>query len=250
MGKYIYLGLATIFFFFLEFRKPFFTRKLNIKKNLNNFLLTLSSLLIIKLTSYMGLFSLWSDLIPSIGIEIKNMSALPRVGLTIIILDFCIYWQHRFFHLSSFLFKLHIPHHTDEELNVSSALRFHPSEIFLSAFYKLFIVNLIGISFTDYALYEVILTSFALFNHSNIKIPERINDFLEYFFITPTLHYVHHINESKLMNMNFGNIFNIWDRLFGTYLNWKTLDLGHLKQGVKNYPQKNFSSLLFLKKDQ
>jgi sterol desaturase/sphingolipid hydroxylase (fatty acid hydroxylase superfamily) len=108
-------------------------------------------------------------------------------------------------------------HHADVDLDVSSALRFHPLEILLSVGYKLAIVLLLGIGPEALVVFEVILSSMAMFNHSNLHIPFKLEKVLRLFIVTPQLHIIHHSVYRKESDMNYGFNLSLWDRLFRTY---------------------------------
>jgi sterol desaturase/sphingolipid hydroxylase (fatty acid hydroxylase superfamily) len=137
--------------------------------------------------------------------------------LTIFIFDFAIYWQHRLFHRFSFLWKFHCIHHSDRQLNITSGLRFHFGELIISNFYKSSLIVLLSINFEYYLIYETFLTGFSLFNHSNIKINNKIEYLLSFVIVTPKVHRTHHSVEHTLMNSNFGNLFVFWDKFFKTF---------------------------------
>jgi sterol desaturase/sphingolipid hydroxylase (fatty acid hydroxylase superfamily) len=160
-----------------------------------------------------------------------KLSSLPyHILISILLLDFAIYWQHRFFHMNNKLFKLHALHHTDRQLTSTSAFRFHIFELILSFIYKHLFVFLLGIPYLDYIYYEVILLMFAIFNHSNIEIPHAIEKYLKIIFITPKTHRSHHDLSPISQNRNFGNIFTFWDKIFLSYEYKETY-----KYGIKHF---------------
>lgn len=147
--------------------------------------------------------------------KINNELVVLISGL--LILDLAIYFQHYLFHMNKYLWKLHRVHHTDIDLDASSALRFHPIEILLSFFYKITLVVLLGISVETVIVFEVILSSMAIFNHSNLGLYKHFEKILRLFVVTPQMHIVHHSTLMRESNTNFGFNLSIWDRLFGTY---------------------------------
>lgn len=149
-----------------------------------------------------------------------NVISVPlflSVVLTIIIFDLLIYIQHIIFHKLTFLWQIHRVHHTDLELDVTTAIRFHPIEIVLSMFYKLIAVYLIGPMAFAIILYEIMLNGAALFGHSNIMLNPKLDSVLRKIFVTPDMHRVHHSAVRKETDSNYGNIFSIWDKVFKTY---------------------------------
>lgn len=137
--------------------------------------------------------------------------------ISIIVLDFAIYWQHRFFHMNNGLFKMHALHHTDEQLTVTSAFRFHIFELVLSLLYKHLVIFIFAIPYQDYIYYEALLLVMAVFNHSNIDLAKSIEKPLRMLIITPKTHRSHHDLNVKSQTRNFGNFLVFWDKIFKTY---------------------------------
>jgi len=137
--------------------------------------------------------------------------------LSVVILDLVIYFQHRLFHKIPLLWRLHRVHHTDVAFDFTTALRFHPIEIMLSILVKILIIFILGAPAIAVIAFEILLSSSALFNHSNIQIPLSIDKVLRLLIVTPDMHRVHHSVHQHETDSNFG--FNIpwWDRLFKTY---------------------------------
>ena len=141
----------------------------------------------------------------------------PSMVSAVLIFDFFIYLQHRLFHKVPLLWRFHRVHHSDEHLDASSALRFHPLEIYLSTLFKLVIITLWGFPPESIFWFEVILSSCALFNHANLYLPPKVEGALSLFLITPDLHRLHHSQKQEEHQSNFG--FNVpwWDYLLGTH---------------------------------
>ena len=140
-----------------------------------------------------------------------------EIILVIVLLDLAIWFQHLISHKVPVLWRLHRVHHSDRDLDASSALRFHPVEIALSAAYKLAIVLLLGPVTLAVVLFEIILNASAMFNHANLSIPIWLDRALRVVFITPDMHRVHHSVDRAEHDNNYGFCLSIWDRVFGTY---------------------------------
>ncbi len=138
--------------------------------------------------------------------------------LSLFLLDAIIWFQHVIFHRVPILWRLHAVHHTDKDLDVTSAGRFHTVEILLSMLIKMTAVLLFGIPVVAVILFEVILNGMAMFNHSNLRLPNQLNFWLSKLIITPDLHRIHHSVYKEENDTNFGFNLVIWDKLFGTYL--------------------------------
>lgn len=157
--------------------------------------------------------------LPRVFQGISQFSIIPQALIGIIVFDLLLYLQHRLFHKYHFLWKLHRIHHSDKEMDFTTGIRFHPLEIFLSLIYKYFFLYILNPSVEVFILYEILINSFSLFNHSNIRIPLRLENILRLIVVTPNMHFPHHDESNHLMNSNFGNILSLWDRLFKTYTN-------------------------------
>jgi sterol desaturase/sphingolipid hydroxylase (fatty acid hydroxylase superfamily) len=136
---------------------------------------------------------------------------------SLLVLDLAIYAQHVLFHKLPLLWRLHRMHHTDLDFDVTTALRFHPLEIVLSMLIKLAVVVLLGAPVAAVMLFEVILNATAMFNHGNVRLPERWDRALRWGLVTPDMHRVHHSVRPEETDRNFGFNLPWWDRLFGTY---------------------------------
>jgi sterol desaturase/sphingolipid hydroxylase (fatty acid hydroxylase superfamily) len=134
------------------------------------------------------------------------------------ILDFAIWAAHVASHKIPVLWRVHKVHHADVDLDVTSGFRFHPIEILLSMAWKMAVIVALGAPVLAVFLFEVMLNASAMFNHSNINIPERIDKIIRLFIVTPDMHRVHHSIEQRETDANYGFQLSIWDRLFATYI--------------------------------
>jgi sterol desaturase/sphingolipid hydroxylase (fatty acid hydroxylase superfamily) len=131
-----------------------------------------------------------------------------------LLLDLAIYAQHRAFHAVPWLWRLHRVHHSDVQLDATTALRFHPVEIGLSMLWKALIVVALGAPLAAVIAYEITLNALALFNHANWRVPgER---WLQKLVMTPDLHRIHHSVHREETDSNFSNALICWDQLFAT----------------------------------
>ena len=137
--------------------------------------------------------------------------------VSLVVLDLVIYLQHVLFHAVPALWRLHRMHHADLDFDVTTGLRFHPVEIVLSMGIKLAAVVVLGPPAAAVLVFEVLLNGTAMFNHSNIRIPLRLDRVLRLIVVTPDMHRVHHSVIPREANSNFGFNLPWWDRLFGTY---------------------------------
>ncbi|MDF1856942.1 sterol desaturase family protein [Pseudooceanicola sp.] len=156
-----------------------------------------------------------------LGWGLFNLTAWPNwieVGLAIVILDFAIWFQHLASHRIPLLWRLHRVHHADRDIDVSSAIRFHPFEIGLSMLYKIAVIYALGPAAIAVIIFEVMLNGCALFNHANLALSEPVDRWLRRVIVTPDMHRVHHSVRRTEHDSNYGFTLSIWDRLFRTYV--------------------------------
>lgn len=149
-----------------------------------------------------------------------NLIAAPAwvaVPISFVALDLVIYAQHRVFHAVPLLWRLHMVHHADPDIDTTTGVRFHPVEIALSMLIKFAAIAILGAPALAVLLFEIVLNGASLFNHANIRIPAGIDRVLRWLVVTPDMHRVHHSVVVRETNSNFGFNFPWWDRLFGTY---------------------------------
>jgi len=154
------------------------------------------------------------------GIGLFNIISAPIWAEAIaafILLDFAIYLQHVISHKVPLFWRLHKVHHTDRDLDASSALRFHPIEILLSMLYKCAVMLLLGPAVITVLIFEIVLNASAIFNHANMKLPLWFDAILRPVIVTPDMHRIHHSTTMSETNSNYGFNFSIWDRLCRTY---------------------------------
>lgn len=142
----------------------------------------------------------------------------PLEGIVVVVLlDMLIYGQHVVLHRVRPLWKLHMMHHADLGIDVTTGARFHPIEIVLSMLIKTAAVLLLGAPPWSVMAFEVILNGTAMFNHSNFYLPPSFDRVLRALIVTPDMHRVHHSVIIRETNSNYGFNLSVWDRLFGTY---------------------------------
>lgn len=154
------------------------------------------------------------------GFGLFNVWQVPyavAVVASVVILDLAIYLQHVLFHAVPGLWRLHRMHHADLEFDLTTGSRFHPIEILLSMLIKLAVLGALGAPAVAVLVFEVLLNASAMFNHSNVHLPKRLDRVLRLFVVTPDMQRVHHSVVVRETNSNFGFNLPWWDRLFGTY---------------------------------
>ena len=154
------------------------------------------------------------------GLGLLNRIDLPawvEILVALIALDLAIWLQHVASHKIPLLWRLHQMHHADVDIDVSTAIRFHPVEIALSILWKIVCVVLLGAAPAAVVLFEIILNAGAMFSHANIALPRAVDRALRRLVVTPDMHRVHHSVIGREHDSNYGFNLAVWDRMFGTY---------------------------------
>ncbi|GAB4010167.1 sterol desaturase family protein [Spirosoma migulaei] len=131
--------------------------------------------------------------------------------------DYAYYWWHYATHNVPLLWRFHTVHHTDLDMDVSTAVRFHVGELLLSIGFRVLLILVLGISFWSAILYEVFFDTAAQFHHANWRLPRKVEQLINILFVTPRMHGIHHSIVRNEFNSNWGTLFSVWDRLHGTH---------------------------------
>ena len=181
---------------------------------------------------YVGLFNYY------------DMPFAVQMLIGVFVLDlFAAYLSHRTMHMRQLFWRYHQVHHLDEMVDVTTGLRQHPFETVHRFVFLLFGVIILGASLSVVVIYQTISAFNALLEHSNIRVNEKLERMLSLIFITPNFHKVHHSIDVKYANSNYGNIFSVWDRMFGTYR--PVIAPASLVYGIEDAKPHNIISLLF-----
>lgn len=172
-----------------------------------------------------------------------------KIAITLLCLDFAIYAQHILAHKWLWLWRLHQVHHTDIDMDATTAVRFHPLEILLSMTYKLLCIVLIGANPIAVVAFEIILNATATFNHSNINLSATLDKIIRYLLVTPDMHRIHHSVIPNETDSNYGFSLSCWDRLCGTYIAQSQTPQTEMAIGLSGFRRSeelNFCRLLCL----
>jgi len=164
----------------------------------------------------------------------------------LLLLDLWIYGWHRANHVVPFLWRFHRVHHRDQALDVSTAVRFHPGEVMLSALARAVVIVLLAMPLSTILLFEAMILAAAAFQHSNIRLSLAVDGFLAHVIITPGIHWVHHHDRRADTDSNYGTMLSVWDRLFSSLSptqRSETMTLG--VEGAKELPLAGLAVLPF-----
>ena len=171
------------------------------------------------------------DALAMLGLPAAAALALESL-IVIVVFDIVLWAQHMLFHRLDWLWRLHRVHHSDERLDVSTGFRFNPAEVFLSYLIKIGLVLALAPSALALVAWLVVFNLWTLFTHADLALPRGVERWLGALFITPDVHRVHHLNDIRRQNSNYGSIFCVWDRLFGTRITASPEDLRRTPVGL------------------
>jgi len=152
----------------------------------------------------------------ALGLRPPGLTGAQGLLADLLLLDFFIYWWHRANHRLPFLWRFHEIHHRDRFLDTTSALRFHFGEVALTASARAVIIVLFTIPLTSVLTFEALVLGAAIFHHSDLKLPPRLERALSLVIVTPSIHWVHHHRVRRDTDANYSTILSLWDRVFAS----------------------------------
>ncbi|MGZ3937840.1 MAG: sterol desaturase family protein [Flavisolibacter sp.] len=175
-----------------------------------------------------------------------NSSAIGTIAISFLVLDFFAAWLvHLVQHKIRLLWRFHMIHHSDNNVDVTTGLRHHPIESVLRGVFFLVGVLVSGAPVYAVMFYQTFLVLSTQFTHANIRLPGWVDRALSYVFVSPNMHKVHHHWQQPYTDRNYGAVLSIWDRLFGTY---QHLEPNQIRYGLDRYypneEDENLSMLL------
>lgn len=226
-------GLAI--FFLIENVVPLFRTEYNKVKHTGlNIFFTLTTVLINFLMAFILIgASTWA-----VGNEFGILqwigaSAIVVATLGLMLMDLLAAWlAHYVEHHVKWMWQFHVIHHTDQNIDTTSANRHHPGESVIRFVFTTVAVLIVGAPIWLIFVYQSMSLVLTQFNHSNIKMPLWLDNVIKLVFCTPNMHRVHHHYRQPYSDTNYGNIFSFWDRIFGTYA---VVDNTKLVYGVDTY---------------
>jgi sterol desaturase/sphingolipid hydroxylase (fatty acid hydroxylase superfamily) len=213
-----------------------------------NFSFTIIHLLIH--TAFAVVIVLLSDVCKENGLGIVhwlNASVFFTILISFLVLDFFGGWLvHLVQHKTKLLWRFHIIHHSDNNVDVTTSLRHHPIESVLRGVFFLMGVIVSGAPMYAVMIFQTLLILAVQFTHANISLPKWLDKPLSYFIVSPNMHKVHHHWQQPYTDSNYGAVLSIWDRMFGTY---QHLESSQIKYGLdRYYPNEQDENFLMLMK--
>lgn len=174
-----------------------------------------------------------------------HTSVVVTIIISVLILDFFGGWlvhitEHKLFTL----WRFHVVHHADNNVDVTTGLRHHPVESVLRGVFFFAAILVSGAPMYAVMIFQTLLILATAFTHANIRLPRLLDKTISWVFVSPNMHKVHHHYKQPYTDSNYGAVFSIWDRLFGTY---RTLDPADIKYGLdRYYPNEHDENFILL----
>ena len=149
-------------------------------------------------------------------LHLVQWPAWAEVAIAIVLLDYTLWWWHWASHNVPLLWRFHLVHHADRDLDASTALRFHFGEHFLSFFYRAVQIVVIGAPLNAIWLWQLVLFASILFHHGNVRLPVRFESMLVRLVVTPRMHGIHHSERRGEAFTNYSSLLAAWDYLHRT----------------------------------
>jgi sterol desaturase/sphingolipid hydroxylase (fatty acid hydroxylase superfamily) len=217
---------VLLLFWTWESLAPFFSRRARVKHAARNIVISLINGLVIAVV-FAGVTILVADYTKQNRIGLLYWLGITGTALNVfafLLLDAWMYWWHRLNHLVPLFWRLHRMHHSDPEMDVTTATRFHIGEITLSSLIKLLLIVLFSIPIEVLIVFDVLQLPVISFHHANIQLPRLLDDVMAWFIVTPFMHKVHHSRFKPETDSNFSSLLSIWDRLFGSFVRKERCD--------------------------
>jgi sterol desaturase/sphingolipid hydroxylase (fatty acid hydroxylase superfamily) len=139
--------------------------------------------------------------------------------LSILVLDLIAqYLVHVLLHKIPLFWRLHLIHHSDTKVDATTGTRHHPLDFILREAFALIAVIIMGMPLSHYLFYRILSVFFTYFTHANIQLGSKTDRAISWVFVSPNMHKTHHHDSMPITDSNYGNMFSIWDRLFGTFV--------------------------------
>jgi sterol desaturase/sphingolipid hydroxylase (fatty acid hydroxylase superfamily) len=176
-----------------------------------------------------------------------HANTILAVVIGVLALDFSSWLVHLVMHKVPLLWRFHLVHHTDTNVDVTTGLRHHPGDSLLRGLFFLLLIFISGAPVYAVMIYQTILILATAFTHSNMRLPLWLDRGLSIILVSPNMHKVHHHWKQPFTDSNYGAVFSIWDRLLGTFMK---MDIKDLRYGLdRHYPaEKDEDVIALLKK--
>lgn len=220
-GKLMWIVVCMLLFWLLEGQYPLAALRYNKWRHAAPNLVFLSTTVLINALFGIvtaGIFVWMSN--QHFGLlYLVNLPWWVELILAVLLLDLLAqYLVHYLLHKVKFMWRFHMVHHSDTAVDVTTGTRHHPGDYIMRECFSLLAIVISGMPFAYYIFYRLLTVLFTYFTHANLNLPVAFDKLWSYVFISPHMHKFHHHYERPWTDSNYGNIFSIWDRLFGTFV--------------------------------
>lgn len=168
------------------------------------------------------------------------------IVISILAIDFSSWLVHWVMHKVRLLWRFHLIHHTDNSVDVTTGLRHHPGDSLLRGVFFILLIFISGSPMYGVMIYQTLLVFATAFTHANIRLPDKLDKALSYILVSPNMHKVHHHWKQPFTDSNYGAVFSIWDRMFGTF---SKMDMKDIRYGIdKHYSNEKDEDFIALMK--
>ena len=213
------LAALVVLLLLLQWRFPLRQRHFSLLRRLvRNYVLSIPGFVIVRLAMLPIPFAV------AVWAQHRHIGVLTWFGLRgwiagvagFVLLDYAYWWWHWANHMIPFFWRFHNVHHTDLDMDVTTAARFHFGEIFFSIGFLSLVLLVFGIAPVTFIVFFIVFEAAVCFHHSNWRLPIRIERILNLLIVTPRMHGIHHSIVERETNSNWGTIFCCWDKLHRT----------------------------------
>lgn len=241
----IIVVVLIVVFFSMEMAiiRPF-NFKGKFKHLFHSFLFQIIAILMGSLLGFMVVTTF--DFITEYNVGLFNSIQLPfglKIILGLFLIDFADYWFHRFDHQIPVLWRFHRVHHSDIAMDASTAIRTFPTELIYFLMGELLISVIFGLDIASMNIFLLILLPALFIQHTNLHYPAWLDKVLGWLIMMPNFHKVHHEQDQFYTDSNYGTLFIIWDRIFGTF---KIKPVSEINYGLKEFEGNRKQSFLYL----
>jgi len=176
----------------------------------------------------------------------SDANILGTIVIGVLALDFSSWLVHYVMHKNRFLWRFHLIHHSDTNVDVTTGLRHHPGDSLLRGIFFLLLIFFSGAPVYSVMIYQTMVVIATAFTHANISLPSKLDKALSFILISPNMHKVHHHWKQPYTDSNYGAVFSIWDRILGTF---RKLDPKDIRYGLdRYYPEEKDEDVMALLK--
>jgi len=189
-------------------------------------LLFFNNILLFPLTIALSMVMVWGEANQIGLLHHLNLPLWVELLLAVMLLDLVAqYGVHYCLHHVNWMWRLHMIHHADTHVDATTGTRHHIGDLAFRFLAAGLAIVVFGIPAVYYLIYRLITIFFSYFTHANIQLPKPIDRSLSLLLVTPDMHKFHHHHQAPWTDSNYGNVFSIWDRLFGTLVYADTADI-------------------------